>query len=155
MSSCRSYQNFSLLVKRKLDYSMAFNTNNLELTLRLTPSLQDLLTSVLHVVTREAGRKICRVFRELIVSLVMENEALKHKVGHLESELKSKVEKPQTVYKIKSSGESRLTEQITSLFMETMKRFKFSWINRENCWCKYILRSEGTKGRKSARTQSC
>uniref|UniRef100_G3N8Z5 Uncharacterized protein n=2 Tax=Gasterosteus aculeatus TaxID=69293 RepID=G3N8Z5_GASAC len=76
------------------------------------PERRDLLTSVLHVVTREAGRKICRVFRELIVSLVMENEALKHKVGHLESELKSKVEKPQTVYKIKSSDGPALSLDI-------------------------------------------
>ncbi|XP_031735293.1 zinc finger protein 239-like [Anarrhichthys ocellatus] len=59
---------------------------------------RDQLTAVLHLMTREAVRKICRVFRELCVSLVTENEALKDKVGHLECELKT-----QTVYKIKPS----------------------------------------------------
>ncbi|KAI3353957.1 hypothetical protein L3Q82_018450 [Scortum barcoo] len=69
------------------------------------------LTAVLDVTSREAVRKICRVFRELYGSLVKENKALKQKVGQLESKLRSKVERncgaeksvTQTCYKIKPS----------------------------------------------------
>lgn len=62
---------------------------------------------------REAVRKICRVFRELYVSLAKENEASKNKVRRLEADLMSKDEKTsaaeksetQTLYKIKPSGQ--------------------------------------------------
>ncbi|XP_068440651.1 E3 ubiquitin-protein ligase rnf168 isoform X2 [Clinocottus analis] len=64
---------------------------------------RDQLTAVLHVMTREAARQICRVFRELYRTLAMENQALEDKVGHLECDLRSKAEKTQTVYKIKPS----------------------------------------------------
>lgn len=74
---------------------------------------QTQLTAVLDVTTREAVRKICRVFRELYASLVKENHVLKDKVGHLESKLRSKVQRncganksgAQTVYRIKPSGQ--------------------------------------------------
>ncbi|KAG7225960.1 hypothetical protein INR49_018561, partial [Caranx melampygus] len=68
------------------------------------------LTAVLHVMSREAIRKICRVFRELYMSLEKETEALKEEVKHLESQMKNqnnsaaKKNQTQTLYKIKPAG---------------------------------------------------
>lgn len=73
--------------------------------------LQVQLTAVLHVMSREAIRKICRVFRELYVSLEKETEALKEEVKHLESQMKNqnnsaaKKNQTQTLYKIKPAGQ--------------------------------------------------
>ncbi len=73
-------------------------------------SLQAQLTAILHLMSREAARHICRVFRELHDALVKENRALRERAAHLESELRSKVERnrggDKTVYKIKPSGQS-------------------------------------------------
>lgn len=72
--------------------------------------MQVQLRAVLDAATREAVRQICRVFRELHGRVVTENGALRDKVGHLEAELRSKVDTNkksaiQTVYKIKPSGQ--------------------------------------------------
>lgn len=93
--------------------------------------------------TREAVRQICRVFRELCVSLVKENQSLKDTVRHLETELRSKVDtnaaadRTQTLYKIKPSGEDRDRDgqrdrrrtdrqvDIMFSFNETMKLMNF------------------------------
>ena len=60
--------------------------------------------------SREAVRKICRVFTELYVSLEKENKAWKDEVKHLKSELKNQENfaakncQTQTLYKIKPAG---------------------------------------------------
>lgn len=66
--------------------------------------------AVLDVTTGEAVRQICRVFRELYVCVVMENQGLRDKVGHLEAKLRSNTDTnnkgaTQTLYKIKPSGQ--------------------------------------------------
>ena len=72
------------------------------------------LSAVLRLTAREASRKICRVFRELYDGVLKENDALRDRVGRLETELRSKGETnggaekknaTQTVYKIKPSGQ--------------------------------------------------
>lgn len=82
-------------------------------TWRSCVSLQAQLTAVLHLMSREAARHICRVFRELHEAVAKENTALKEQVAHLESELRSKVERnrggDKTVYRIKPSGQFTAT----------------------------------------------
>lgn len=64
---------------------------------------------MLHVVSREAVRQICRVFRELLVHVVTENAALVDRIQHLETEMTSQVKNnSQTVYKIQASGQSSI-----------------------------------------------
>ncbi|KAL7400446.1 hypothetical protein ABVT39_012391 [Epinephelus coioides] len=87
----------------------------------LTKFLQEdaQLRAVLTVMTREAVRQICRVFRELCISLVKENQSLKDTVRHLETELRSKVDtnaaadRTQTLYKIKPSDGPALSLDIS------------------------------------------
>lgn len=68
--------------------------------------LQMNLSAVLHVMSTEVVRKICCVFKELFTSLEKETEALRNKVKHLESELKSaKSIRTQTVHETKPSGQ--------------------------------------------------
>lgn len=49
------------------------------------------LSAVLGVMSREAVRQISRVFRELYLHVVAENQALREKVGNLEAKLRTKV----------------------------------------------------------------
>lgn len=76
--------------------------------------VQAQLSAVLDVMSREAIRQISRVFRELYLHVVAENQALKEKVGNLEAELRSKVDvevdlsrkrATQTILKIKPTGQ--------------------------------------------------
>lgn len=64
------------------------------------------LSAVLRVVSGEAVRQICRVFRELLVHVLTENAALVDTVQHLEAQVKSQVNSAQTVYKIHPSGQT-------------------------------------------------
>lgn len=73
--------------------------------------LQIQLTTVLTVMSREAVRKICSVFRELYMSLEKQTEALRDEVKRLESQLKNQKKtageknQTQTLYKIKPAGQ--------------------------------------------------
>lgn len=72
--------------------------------------LQVDLSVVLRVMSTEAVRKICCVFKELFTGLEKEAEALRSKVKHLESELNSQQNstvtkiRTQTVHKTKTAG---------------------------------------------------
>ncbi|XP_038548459.1 uncharacterized protein LOC119882489 [Micropterus salmoides] len=72
------------------------------------------LTAVLEGTAREVARKICRIFRALYAGVEKENQVLRDKVGRLESELRSEVERnaTQTVYKIKPSDGPALSLDI-------------------------------------------
>lgn len=49
------------------------------------------LSAVLGMMSREVVRHISRVFRELYLHVVKENQALREKVGNLEAKMRSKV----------------------------------------------------------------
>lgn len=76
--------------------------------------LQAQLSAVLGMMSREAVRQISRVFKELYLHVVAENQALREKVGNLEAKLRTKVNTEvdaskktaiQSVLKIRPSGQ--------------------------------------------------
>lgn len=79
------------------------------------------------MMSREAVRQISRVFRELYLHVVAENQALREKVGNLEAKLRSKVTTEvdtskkmaiQSVLKIRPTGQCHadMPSRVKTLF---------------------------------------